>query len=253
MAPGFFTPSKTNSFSAFQLTLPLVPLYNPCQSSPTVSFINRDTNSHNLCSAFITHLPVRYGSRNTKLCSINLYLSFSLLLCFPVSRPFLENFGPWVNTQIKIFSFEHTHFFILCLGQHPDRNSAFFLGGLVGEPKLSFLCEFEIEWGLKRLGVIESVIRSHVNCPRRQTRIREASPGRPGDEERGCRRFRNFSRLASKCLPMERPGLCHPLKISNGYELFWVCIACLYTKVELNFVFKCDLFIWVGMRVLKFD
>lgn len=138
MAPGFFTPSKTNSSSAFQLTLPLVPLYNPRHSSPTVSFINRDTNSQFsiLCSAFTPHLHVRYGSRNTKLCIIYMYLSVPLLLCFPYFSPISWKFRSLGQSPDKIFELwavEQYPFSQFVFWSTPRSWFCIFLGGLVGE------------------------------------------------------------------------------------------------------------------------
>lgn len=231
MAPGFFTLSKTNSSSPFQLTLPSsVRLYIP--SIQTHLLQRQRCHFSHLCPPFSPHLHVRYYFASTVpyespiRISLPLFRLFSLLLAH-----FLKILAPGSIPRYKFCVLISNHFLNLCFCQYPDRNSAF--PGAV--PKLSFLCGFEVEWGLRRHGLIEKLIRSPVNCPRRQTRIRKVSTGGAGDGERRCRRFRSYSRLARKCLPMADPGLCHRLKILNGYELFWVCFASSFTNVKLDF------------------
>ncbi len=113
MAPGFFSPSKTDCFSPFHLTLKAFPFLSffifSLQSSPTISINNyttnnnnRDANSHiSFLLLPFTYLYYTFVENTITIYKIYIYIYiYSVFLCF--SSVF---YGTFVNTQIDFFVF----------------------------------------------------------------------------------------------------------------------------------------------------
>jgi hypothetical protein len=90
MAPGFFSPSKTDCFSPFHLTLKAFPFLSffifSLQSSPTISFNNytnnnRDANSH-ISFLLLPFTYLYYTFVENTITIYKIYIFTLFFLCF---------------------------------------------------------------------------------------------------------------------------------------------------------------------------
>lgn len=137
MAPGFFTLSKNNCFSTFQLPLALVPLYIP--SSIRTHHLLHLQRCH-FCRLFpplTSRLPVLDCPASTIRYNLSICTSISFPSpVFSISCSFHDilSFGSIPRCKLGVSS--NTHLLCFCLAQHPDPDSAF--SGCFGGAHIQF-------------------------------------------------------------------------------------------------------------------
>ena len=106
MAPGFFSPSKTDCFSPFHLTLKAFLFFSffifSLQPSPTISFYNnnyREDDANSRISQLFLPLTSLYNNTTVVETSLVIgitYIAQFSVLCFPLfSNHFFESLELW--------------------------------------------------------------------------------------------------------------------------------------------------------------